>query len=417
MNAVTGGSRLLIGTVIELQIERAAHGGICVAHHDGQVVFVRHALPGERVRARVTEQRASYLRAEVTAVLQASPDRVTAPCVHAGRCGGCDWQHVGLEAQRRIKAGVIVEQMSRLAHLDVAVRVEEVPGDHNGLGWRTRVRYTTDDEGRAGFHHFRSHMVEPIDRCLIARPAIQDSDVTTRRWSGGASIDVAESGDGSVQVQARREDGTPVGPSRSGKQSHVRMRALDRDWRVSVGGFWQVHPGAGDALVAVVMEGLQVRAGEQCVDLYAGAGLFAFALAEATGPTGHVMAIESDVTACRDARRNLHAEHQVEIVNARVDAWLRESQANEANVDVVVLDPPRAGAGPDVVAAVSKLKPRAIAYVSCDPAALARDAATFGAHGYDLGSLRAFDIFPMTHHVECVAILVPAEPATRDSRG
>jgi tRNA/tmRNA/rRNA uracil-C5-methylase (TrmA/RlmC/RlmD family) len=267
------------------------------------------------------------------------------------------------------------------------------------------VRYAADDEGRAGFRRYRSHIVEPIDRCLIARPAIQDSDVTSRRWSGGASIEVAESGDGSVQVQARREDGSSIGSARTGKQTHVRMHALDRDWRVSVGGFWQVHPGAGDALVAAVMDGLKVSAGERCLDLYAGAGLFAFALAEAVGAEGRVVAVESDEAACRDARRNLHAQRQVDIVPARVDVWLRETKDNESDLDVVCLDPPRSGAGTDVVKALAARTPRAVAYVACDPAALARDVATFGEFGYRLDSLRAFDIFPMTHHVECVAVM------------
>ena len=183
---------------------------------------------------------------------------------------------------------------------------------------------------------------------------------------------------------------------------HLVEEAAGRRWRVSAGGFWQVHPAAADTLTAAVMGGLAVRPGERALDLYAGVGLFAGALGAGVGVTGVVTAVESSQLAGADAAHNLADLPQVNIVRAEV---LKALLALREPVGVVVLDPPRSGAGAKVVMEICRLAPRAIAYVACDPAALARDIATFAAAGYSLGTLRAFDLFPQTHHVECVAIL------------
>ena len=162
-----------------------------------------------------------------------------------------------------------------------------------------------------------------------------------------------------------------------------------------------MHPGAADALVGAVVEGLAPEPGERALDLYAGVGLFSAALAARVGPAGHVLAVEGDETAVEDAAVNLADLPQVSVLVGRVDRALADVPA----ADLVVLDPPRTGAKREVVAAIAATSPRAVAYVACDPAALARDVAFFAEHGYELSSLRAFDLFPMTHHVECVAVL------------
>jgi len=392
-------------------------------------VFVRHALPGERVRAVVTEgrDRDRYLRADAVDVLTASPDRVDAPCPYArpGACGGCDWQHASLPAQRRLKAAVVEEQLRRLARLDLPVEVEEVPGARDGLGWRTRVQFAVDPAGRAGLRRHRSHDVVPVDRCLIAHPLLEQIGVEGRRWPGVASVEAvisAEAGERTVVVRPldpatrvrlpRLDPEVSVlldtGAARREKlrgRGRLHEQAVGRSWRVSAGGFWQVHPGAADALTAAVLDMLEPREGERALDLYAGVGLFAGALATRLGSTGRVTAVESDARAATDARRNLHDTPWVRIVEGRVDRVLRRDLAP---VDLVVLDPPRSGAGRAVVDAVTALAPRAVAYVACDPAALARDVALLAGQGYELRRLRAFDIFPMTHHVEVVALLVRA---------
>lgn len=378
-------------------MEAVAHGGHCVARHEGRVVFVRHALPGERVVALVTEGAPGdrYWRADAVEVLVPSPDRVDPPCPYAGpgRCGGCDWQHAALVAQRLLKGAVVAEQLRRLAGVERSVEVEPVPGDHGGLGWRTRVRYAVNEAGQVGLRRHRSHEVVAVDRCRIAHPAIAEPATLPGERLPGRDVTAAVSAAGEVHVDGRGRTGG----------SYIREVAAGRDWRVSAGGFWQVHPGLADVLVAAVLDALAAQPGERALDLYSGVGLFAGALADRVGTAGAVVAVESNARAVADARRNLHAESSVRLVTGRVERVLPSLGLDR--VDVAVLDPPRTGAGRRVVAALATLQPRAVAYVACDPAALARDVATFAGHGYGLAALRAFDAFPMTHHVECVALL------------
>jgi tRNA/tmRNA/rRNA uracil-C5-methylase (TrmA/RlmC/RlmD family) len=375
-----------------LDVERVAHGGMCVAHaDDGRVVFVRHTAPGERVRVEVTEERRSYLRADAVEVLRPSAARVAPPCPWAGpgKCGGCDWQHLALEEQRRLKAQVVSEQLRRLAGLDREVDVEAVPGDVDGLGWRTRVRFAVDARGRAGLHRHRSPEVEPIGDCLIAHPGVDARGIVAAEWRGRTEVQVEVTSTGDRAV-------TPL-PGRASRAT-VREAVGGTTWQLPVGGFWQVHPGAVTVLRDVVDGFTAARPGEQCLDLYAGVGVFADVLARRTGPST-VTAVESDRRAVAAGTAALPA---VRFVAARVESWL---PSNSTGVDVVVLDPPRKGAGRAVMTALAAREPRCICYVACDPAALARDLATAAQEGYALTRLRAFDLFPMTAHVECVAVL------------
>ena len=197
-------------------------------------------------------------------------------------------------------------------------------------------------------------------------------------------------------------NGTRLGEYESRGRTYVEERAAGRTWRVAGNGFWQVHPGAAETLSRAVLDAVRPRPGERVLDLYGGVGLFAGALADAVGASGQVTTVESDRRASADARRNLHSVPNLRIVQGRV-----ERVVTGEPVDVVVLDPPRTGARRRVVEAIADMSPRAIGYVACDPAALARDVATFITRGYVLSSLRAFAMFPMTHHVECVALLEP----------
>lgn len=405
----------LVGTELTCDVGPVAHGGHCVARVEGRVVFVRHALPGERVRGVVTEVRRGYLRADAVEVLTASADRVAPPCPYAGpgRCGGCDFQHATPAAQRLLKTAVVREQLERLGGLTAdevaALGVEVVPlpgADPSGLGWRTRVQYAVDAVGRAGFTLHRSHEVIPVDRCLIATPAIQAATVagepvTGRRWSDADRVEVVASTDAEVSVVAERDRGRAVvaGPTT------VRERVLDREFVLEAGGFWQVHPAAAETFAATVVELLSPQPGERAWDLYGGAGLFAAALAPHLGSNGRLTVVESDARAVAAGRRALDDLWTVRFVHAPVERALRDKRWT--SVDLVVLDPPRAGAGRQVVDAIVARSPRAVAYVACDPAALARDVRTFRDHGWRLAALRAFDAFPQTHHVECVALLTP----------
>jgi tRNA/tmRNA/rRNA uracil-C5-methylase (TrmA/RlmC/RlmD family) len=433
-------ARSLVGHEYEVEVGPVAHGGHCVARTgSGQVLFVRHALPGERVVAKVTEgeEGARFLRADAVRVLTPAKDRVEAPCPYAGpgRCGGCDWQHAAPGAQRRLKAAVVAEQLARLAGLTPQEAgwdgtVAPAPGDKVARGevpaWRTRVQYAIDAEGRAGLRRHRSHEVEVIDHCMIAAPGVSELGVEARRWPQIAAVEaIAATGSHDRQVILTPRPGgrlpiveldRPVSVQRVGERDHavhrvhgrpfVRERAAGRTWRVGDGGFWQVHPKAADLLVEAVMQGLMPRKGDMALDLYCGVGLFAGALAERVGERGAVLGVESSRRAVEDARHNLQDLDRVRIEQGKVEQVLPRTGIAEA--DLIVLDPPRAGAGHPTVRHLASLGARRIAYVACDPAALARDLAWFAEEGYRPVTLRAFDLFPMTHHVECVAILAPA---------
>ncbi|MGC9666529.1 class I SAM-dependent RNA methyltransferase [Planosporangium sp. 12N6] len=398
--------------MLELEVGPVAHGGHCVARlPEGQVVFVRHALPGERVRAVVTERRRGYLRADAVEVLQPSPHRVEEPCTYArpGRCGGCDFQHATPAYQHELKAAVVRELLTRIGGLsagevdELRVRVEPLPG--GPLGWRTRVQYAVDAEGRPGFRRHRSHDVIPIDRCLIAHPAIQEAPVTDRTWPvAGGGVEVVASSGGDLTLFTRPRGGRS--PRLVSGPRVVRERAVGREWKIDAAGFWQVHPAAPDALANAVLEFLAPRSGERAWDLYGGAGLFAAALAPALGTEGRVTIVESDPRGVTAARKNLADLRQVHVAPGDVAGVLANPRWR--SVDIVVLDPPRAGAGREVIGQIAARAPRAVAYVSCDPAAFARDVATFRERGYRLAALRGYDAYPMTQHVECVGLLVPA---------
>jgi len=388
-----------------------------VARLDGQVVFVRHALPGERVRIRITERNKRFLRADAVEVLEAAPGRVEPPCPYAGDCGGCDFQHASPAAQRDLLTSVVREQLQRLAGIEWTGQVEAVAPDD--LGWRTRVTWAVDRSGRAGLRRHRSHDVVPVDRCLIAHPDLPV--VLDQQWDDHAVESIVSSTgerlvvtDASIsdEMEERVEgvvarDGTERGGSR-----HLRERVHHRMFRVTGSGFWQVHPAAATTLVDAVLAAADVRPGDLVADLYAGVGLFTAFLAEATGPTGRVVWVEADRGAAVDAHENL-AGLPVDLVPRRTEHALRRGEVGE-QADVVVLDPPRTGAK-EAVADIAALGARTVVYVACDPAALARDLKTFAEHGYRLDALRAFALFPMTHHVECVAALSRGSRADQSS--
>jgi tRNA/tmRNA/rRNA uracil-C5-methylase (TrmA/RlmC/RlmD family) len=387
------------------------------------VVFVRHALPGERVLATITEVRRSYLRADAVCVLRASPDRVVPPCPQAGpgRCGGCDWQHASAERQRAIKTDVVREQFARLAGLDVAEllhTVEPLPGGL--LGWRTRTGYAVDRDGHPGLRRHRSHQVQRLDSCPLGAAGVGGGAVLHRSWPGCSRVEAAR-GDGTeVSLLAH-----PRGYAARGRRrahdvelvdgpARLRHRVLGRDFEVSAGGFWQVHPFAAETFATAVREALAPRPGERALDLYAGAGMLTAMLAESVGSRGTVLGIETSVSAVADAARNLTGLPWARVRRGRVEASVLAHLAPRP--DIVVLDPPRAGVGPRVMQALLGLHPRSIGYLACDPDALARDVATALEGPWELGSLRAFDAFPMTHHVECLAVLSPTGRSSRLGR-
>lgn len=399
-----------VGTVVELHVGPPAHGGHCVARAAGRVVFVRHALPGEVVRARLTEVGSArrFWRADAVEILEPSPDRVPSvwPAAGPGGVGGGELAHVALPAQRRWKAQVVAEVLGRIGRIQREVVVEEAPGDdaRNGLGWRTRVVLTADARGRAGMHRYRSREVVRLASMPLASPAIAALDLVDRRWPPGSRIEaVAPSTGGRVLVLV---DGEPLRGDRRSVRERVVTAAGTFEYKVVGSGFWQVHDQAPALLVDEVLRAGAVGDGSHVLDLYAGAGLFTVPLAAVVGPQGRVDAVEGDERGVRAARRNVHDLRQVHVHHGDVADLLGTLPVREE--EVVVLDPPRAGAGAEVTAAVLARRPARVVYVACDPAALARDLHVASPHGYRLTALRAIDLFPHTHHVECIAVLEPA---------
>ncbi|HEX5016180.1 MAG TPA: TRAM domain-containing protein [Actinomycetes bacterium] len=398
---------LNVGDRVEVEIGPVAHGGHCVARHEGRVLFVRGVLPGERALVEVVDvgRRGRFVRAVPIEVMTASEYRVTPPCPFAGpradHCGGCDFQHVRLDEQRRLKAAVVREQLERLGgitdlHTVWSGEVEPLPDpepSQPGLRWRRRVRLAVDATGQAGLHPHRSHDVVAIDDCLIAHAGLDVPEITGTSWPGVDEVTVqVDPVSGERIVTVGRGHGVEA----------MTMAAAGRTWQVTAGGFWQVHPDAADVLAEAVMAMAEPRPGEHLVDLYAGVGLFSGVWGSRTG--GRVDAVEGHRTAASDAGQNLADLPQASVHGVAVERFVASA---EVQPDVVVLDPPRVGAKRQVVEAVAGWLPRAVVYVACDPAALARDVSYFAASGYRLERLRAFDLFPMTHHVECVALLVP----------
>jgi tRNA/tmRNA/rRNA uracil-C5-methylase (TrmA/RlmC/RlmD family) len=441
------------GLELVVDVGPVAHGGHCVARHEGRVVFVRHGIPGERVRVRLTdaEEKAKFWRADVVEVLDASPDRVphfwrTADSASSwahGRppVGGAELGHVSLHRQRSLKSEVLAEQLRRLAAVELSPDVEAV-GPANaektddgvaGLAWRTRASFGVTQSGRLGMHAHRSDQVIPVQEMPLAVDGINALRLWDVDLQGIERVEVAAPANGSRPLvllapapvtRAKRLNSIlsqlPADVSVASydplKNETLQLRgrtwvqesAAGHDYRVTGAGFWQIHRDAPETLVGAVTKFLHdggfLEPGAAVADLYAGAGLFTAPLADAVGETGSVLSVEGAPGTSRDARKNLHGSPQVEIVQGKVERVLRQ---RPRQFDALILDPPRAGAGKAVVSQLIDSKPRAIAYVSCDPSSFARDIGYFQQGGWQLAGLRAFDLYPHTHHLETVALLTP----------
>jgi tRNA/tmRNA/rRNA uracil-C5-methylase (TrmA/RlmC/RlmD family) len=396
-------SALKIGDLIEVSIEKVAHGGHFIARHEGAVIFVRHAIPGELCTIEITSTGSSFNRADVVSVSQPSEFRVDPPCKfsHRAGCGGCDFQHISPAHQRKLKSDVITEQFSRIAKMDLQVEVEEVGAS---IGWRTRAIATTNRNGKLGFYKSRSHSIAPVDNCIICVDTMQFSEIAARPLKGDVRLEISASNTGERTIAlapTRGEEKARVTEGPAVLHENVDGRTLE----VSQEAFWQSHKQAPELLTKTILEFAQLQKGEHVLDLYGGVGLFTAAIIDQVGTTGHVDLIEGSKVATEDARRNFSQHKNITIATGDVAKLLPRI----TSADVVVLDPPREGAGKDVIAQICAFNPRAIVYVACDPAALARDTAYLQDHSYSLADLRAFDLFPMTHHIECVALYERAE--------
>lgn len=421
------------GETVELDVTGVAHGGVFVARQEGLVVFVPDAVPGERVRARITDVKKSFARAEALEVLDASPDRrphvwkqADISVAPEGRPGGADFGHITLERQRALKAQVLREAFERFAgtEIDVDVRGPEevlgaehptVRGAADGTRYRTRMILHVDADGRIGPFAARSHTVVPVDAYPLATPEIEAVALALRSAPEGR-IDLVQPADGTIRTirrPARTADRRRrFAPKPERPEPEVVSELVgEREFQVDTGGFWQVHRAAAATLDRAVREALgELSSDAWHLDLYGGVGLFAAALGDLAGHA-RITTVESEPRATKHAERNLE-EFGAEAVTARVDRFLSRL-SNQASLfdremltrGVTLLDPPRSGAGREVVEAIADLGSSRVAYVACDPVALARDVGYFRGAGYELAGIQAYDLFPNSHHVEAVAVL------------
>ncbi|MDH6193546.1 tRNA/tmRNA/rRNA uracil-C5-methylase (TrmA/RlmC/RlmD family) [Mycobacterium frederiksbergense] len=385
----------------------AANGGSCVARHDGRVVFVRYALPGETVRVKVRDERGSYWHADVVEVIEASPDRLPSLCPIAGvdGAGCCDLAFVEPQAARRLKGSVVANQLARLGGFswrDDQTAVAEPVGAGEVSGWRTRVRLDTTADGRAGFHRYHSaELVYELDCAQL--PAGMTDGLAEVRWTPGAHLHVVLDSDGNRHV-------VQSGPKDARKSStrvvegdyEAVQRIGDRQWRLPVTAFWQAHRGAAALYSELVAGWAGLQPGMTAWDLYGGAGVFAAALAEQVGPNGRVVTVDTSRAASRSARTALADLPWVSVVT---DSVRRALSAQSGRPDVAVLDPPRTGAGREVIDTLAATGVPRVIHIGCEAASFARDVGLYLRHGYTVEDLRVFDSFPLTHHVECIAVL------------
>lgn len=429
-----------MGYTVDLDLDAIAHGGEAMGRHAGKVVFVPFAIPGERVRVEIVEERERWARARLVEVLTPSPDRVAPPCPYfgmdsAGGCSGCQWQHIAYERQAELKQAIVVDQLRRLGHIaqppvadsivladpacvGTEAAADDVPA-YLAFGYRNHVQLSATPDGRLGYRRGESHEIIPVARCLLLAERLDELH---------AALDAAEAGLTGVSLRAGINTGDALLLLETADDAQPELEinlpaaialrtergvqpligepwlyeeVLGRRYRVSAESLFQVNTIGAAALVELVLAYADAKPDDTILDLYCGVGLFTLALAEQAGA---VIGVESSPAACEDFAANAGDRLNVALHEGSVEQVLPALRAEGLRCAVAVLDPPRAGAGPSVIQEVVACGPRRIIYVSCDPATLARDAVHLAAGAYRLVEAQPVDLFPQTYHVETVGV-------------
>ena len=383
---------LNIGDIVTLDIGVIAHGGHFIARHNNQVVFVRHAITGEIANVKITSINSKLAFGDAIEILKSSKDRVKPPCKYSkpGGCGGCDFQHISAEIQQSLKKIIIQDQFKRIAKIDINPDVISVE-PFTGLHWRSRLDLAISNNGKTGLYSHKSDVVIEIDECLIAVEKINKSEVFNKWWNGEDRLSMSVSSENELNV------------NRSGKTilglDELKEVVEENTYIISPKSFWQSHINAPSLLVQKVIKYADIKLGDRVCDLYGGVGLFTAPIAKLIGETGEIHIIEKDNDCIRDAKKIFQNKKNIIIHHGKVEQKLSKIK----NIGIIILDPPRNGAGRQVIKQIIDKKPKSIVYVSCDPASLARDTKILIENNYTLNNLIGLDLFPMTHHVECVA--------------
>jgi 23S rRNA (uracil1939-C5)-methyltransferase len=400
-----------------LRIDSLAHLGSGIARDGGKVVFVPYTVPGDLVRARIVEEKSRFARARLEEVLEPSPDRVEPPCPYFGNCGGCQWQHIAYPTQLRYKTQIVREQLEHAGGL-TRVEVRPIIGMDEPWGYRNAARFTPSPDGQLGFQRHESHEVVAVDNCLLLDPSLQElyeslemdaaelraltlrAGVRTGERMLVFETDYDEPPDLEVDIPiscALALEGGSAATLIGLDAFHEEVAG--RRYRISPTSLFQVNTWGADRLVQAVIEALQPAGYERLLDLYCGVGLFALALA---GKVGQVVGVESAPWAVADAAASAEGLDNVSFAEGPAEEVLLSL---EGRFDLTVVDPPRGGIHPAALHALAEKRPRRIAYVSCEPATLARDCAALTATGYRLRWVQPVDMFPQTYHIETVALL------------
>jgi len=400
----------------EIQLEKLTYGGAALGRlSDNRAVFVPFGLPGERVRVRLVEEKKNFARGEIVEILEASPDRIEAKCIHFGECGGCHYQNLPYEKQTQAKKDVLIDQLKRIGKLENPP-VKLMAACPNPWNYRNHVQFHLTEIGKVGYARAAGMRVLEISECHLPEPSIDElwhqlefePETNIERVSLRAGMDddlmlVLESGapetpeleiEAGISVTHVYEENTIV----LAGSDHVIMRVLDRDFKVSAASFFQVNTAMAEKMVEYLLGNLPINQSTTLLDVYCGVGLFTAFLAS---KCGRVIGIESSESSCEDFTVNLDEFDNVELYEGEAEDVIPYL---EATPDIVVVDPPRAGLDKVVVDGILKLHPSLIVYVSCDPSTLARDAARLINGGYTLKEVTPFDLFPQTYHIESISI-------------
>lgn len=410
---------MAVGDIVTLELEAIGHEGQALGRHEGKVIFVPYALAGEQVEVRIVEERKRWSRAQVLRILEPSSHRIRPPCPYFGLCGGCQWQHIDAPTQLALKQQAAIEQLQRVGHVpDPPVR--PALGMADPWFYRNHVQFSLTPLGQLGFQAAHSHDVVAIDRCLLLHPLLDELYRTSGlEWRGIQRL-VLRAGirTGERMVVLEDADRTPALPVSAPRASWVLVSSSGgrrvlagsevyhellhgRSWRVSATSFFQVNTEQAEVVLDTVEAYLDPQPDDTLLDVYCGVGTFGLALRDRVG---RVIGVEEHAPAIADAQANAGHDDGVALIRGAAERVLPRL---DERIDKLVIDPPRQGCKQEVIAALLRLAPRRMVYVSCNPSTLARDAVLLAEGGYGLRQVQPVDMFPQTYHLETVSLWEP----------
>ena len=383
---------LVIGEILTLDIGNIANGGHFVARHDNQIIFVRHAISGEKVKVKVTAINSRFAFGDAVEILKPSKDRISPPCKysHPEGCGGCDFQHINYDVQSDLKKEVIKDQFKRITKIDISPEIITA-NPSNGLHWRSRLNLAISENKKVGLRAHKSNNVIEIDECLIALKEINKSDIFSANWDSKENLNISCSSTNQINISQFNK--SIIGPDK------LTENVDKNEYTISPKSFWQSHINAPSLLLQQVIKDADIQHDQIVCDLYGGVGLFTLPISKLIGKNGQIHLIEMNDTCIEDA--NIMFEH---IDNIYIHHGTVEQKLGSVKkIDTIILDPPRNGVSKQVINQMIEKKPNTIIYVSCNPSTIARDSKILLDNKYSLSNIVGLDLFPMTHHLESVA--------------